>query len=88
MSELFEVEHSNRPMSDDDSDAILAEPGFGRYFTDHMASVKWTADLGWHDAKVEPYAPLAIDPATNFVHYGQAIFEGAGRSTDTTTARW
>ncbi len=76
MSELFEVEHSNRPMSDDVRDAILAEPGFGRYFTDHMASVKWTADLGWHDAKVEPYAPLAIDPATNFVHYGQAIFEG------------
>lgn len=76
MAGLFEIERNPRAMSSEVRDVILAEPGFGKYFTDHMVSIEWTADLGWHDAKVEPYAPIAIDPATNFVHYGQAIFEG------------
>lgn len=55
---------------------IMANPGFGKYFTDHMVRVDWNAADGWHDARVIPYGPLALDPATNFMHYGQAIFEG------------
>jgi len=55
---------------------ILADPGFGRYFTDHMVTVRWTAGTGWHDPKVEPYGPLTFDPATMVLHYGQEIFEG------------
>jgi branched-chain amino acid aminotransferase len=55
---------------------ILADPGFGRFFTDHMASVRWTADRGWHDAEVIPYGPLSLDPASMVLHYGQEIFEG------------
>ncbi|MDP2288344.1 MAG: branched-chain amino acid aminotransferase [Actinomycetota bacterium] len=57
-------------------DAILADPGFGRYFSDHMVSVRWSVEAGWHDAELIPYGPLSLDPATNFMHYGQAIFEG------------
>ncbi|HEY1974069.1 MAG TPA: branched-chain amino acid aminotransferase, partial [Pseudonocardia sp.] len=56
--------------------AILAEPGFGRYFTDHMVTVRWTVDQGWHDASVRPYGPLTLDPAAMVLHYGQEIFEG------------
>ena len=55
---------------------ILTNPGFGQYFTDHMVRATWTADDGWHGAELTPYAPLMLDPATNFLHYGQAIFEG------------
>jgi branched-chain amino acid aminotransferase len=55
---------------------ILADPGFGRYFTDHMVSIRWTAGSGWHDAAVVPYGPLSLDPATMVLHYGQEIFEG------------
>src|SRR3990170_2496909 len=55
---------------------VLANPGFGTHFTDHMVTVRWTADQGWHDAAVEPYAPLTLDPATSVLHYGQAVFEG------------
>ena len=55
---------------------ILAAPGFGRYFTDHMVEISWTAGRGWHDAQVGPYRQLAMDPASMVLHYGQAVFEG------------
>lgn len=57
-------------------DAILTDPGFGRHFTDHMVTVDWSAVHGWHDARLTPYAPLAMDPAAAVLHYGQQIFEG------------
>lgn len=57
-------------------EAVLANPGFGVVYTDHMVSIRWNAERGWHDAMVVPYAPLTIDPATNSIHYGQSIFEG------------
>lgn len=55
---------------------ILANPGFGAYFTDHMVLIDWEIDRGWHDARVVPYAPFSMDPATMLLHYGQEIFEG------------
>lgn len=55
---------------------ILANPGFGLHFTDHMAHVRWTADAGWHGHEVRPYGPLTLDPAAAVLHYGQEIFEG------------
>lgn len=55
---------------------IVADPGFGRYFTDHMVTIPWNAAQGWHDPKVVPYGPLLLDPASMVLHYGQEIFEG------------
>ncbi|GAA5114796.1 branched-chain amino acid aminotransferase [Haloechinothrix salitolerans] len=55
---------------------VLANPGFGTQFTDHMVTISWNAEQGWHDAAVKPYAPFTLDPATSVLHYGQAIFEG------------
>jgi branched-chain amino acid aminotransferase len=55
---------------------ILAEPGFGAYFTDHMVEISWTSGRGWHDPQIGPYRPLMMDPATMVLHYGQAVFEG------------
>ena len=55
---------------------IVADPGFGRHFTDHMVTIRWTAGEGWHDPAVVPYGPLSFDPATMVLHYGQEIFEG------------
>ena len=54
---------------------ILAAPGFGRYFTDHMVLIDYQ-DGGWQNARVVPYAPFTIDPATMVLHYAQEIFEG------------
>ncbi len=56
--------------------AVLADPGFGKYFTDHMAVATWTKGQGWHDAAIVPYGPFQLDPAGAVLHYGQEIFEG------------
>lgn len=55
---------------------LLALPGFGDVFSDHMVTVRWTAELGWHDARVGPLAEFALHPATMALHYGQTVFEG------------
>ena len=49
---------------------------FGDVFTDHMFSMDYDPENGWHNARIEPYAPISMDPATMVLHYGQAIFEG------------
>ena len=49
---------------------------FGDVFTDHMLTMDYNPDKGWHDARIEPYASIQMDPATMVLHYGQAIFEG------------
>jgi branched-chain amino acid aminotransferase len=53
-----------------------AELGFGRFFTDHLFRADWTAEAGWHGARVIPYAAVQTDPALSALHYGQSIFEG------------
>ena len=55
---------------------ILANPGFGKHFTDHMVDICWSARGGWHRPRVQPYGPISLDPAAAVLHYGQEIFEG------------
>ena len=56
--------------------AILAAPGFGKHFTDHMVTVTWTPEAGWHDARVRAFGPITLSPAAAVLHYAQEIFEG------------
>lgn len=72
----FTVTRNPAPRTDAQRAEILANPGFGKYFTDHMVQIEWTADGGWGPMQVVPYGPLALDPSTNSLHYGQLIFEG------------
>src|SRR5689334_21482572 len=72
----FTIRRNPNPRSDAERAAILANPGFGRYFTDHMVRIDWTATDGWADGQVVPYGPLQLDPAAMALHYGQEIFEG------------
>lgn len=55
---------------------LLALPGFGDTYSDHMVIVRWQAELGWHDARVTPLAAFSLHPATMALHYGQTVFEG------------
>jgi len=54
----------------------VANPGFGKYFTDHMVFATWKADSGWGDGELKAYGPLVLDPASLVFHYAQEIFEG------------
>ena len=57
-------------------DAALADPGFGKLFSDHMVTIEWTAAQGGHAATLGPRGPLTLDPAAAVLHYAQEIFEG------------
>ena len=54
----------------------LENLGFGKYFTDHLFTMEWNREAGWHKAAIRPYQPFTMDPASTVLHYGQAIFEG------------
>src|SRR5688500_20313707 len=67
---------SSAPVDDARLAEILANPGFGTHFTDHMFTVEWTPDTGWSGARITPYTALTLDPATAVLHYAQETFEG------------
>src|SRR4051794_16449228 len=52
-----------------------SELGFGTVFTDHMLIAEYEPSGGW-TARIQPYGPLSLDPATAALHYGQSVFEG------------
>lgn len=55
---------------------LLANPGFGRVFSDHMVTIRYSDADGWHDARIEPRGTIPMDPAAAVLHYAQEIFEG------------
>lgn len=72
----FEIHRNPQPVSATEREALLANPGFGRVFTDHMVMIRYSEGKGWYDARVEPRGPIPMDPATAVLHYSQEIFEG------------
>ncbi|MBX9796858.1 branched-chain amino acid aminotransferase [Sphingomonas sp.] len=56
--------------------AMIADPGFGRVFTDHMVTIRFRAGQGWHDAQIGPREAISLDPSAAVLHYAQEIFEG------------
>jgi branched-chain amino acid aminotransferase len=72
----FDIRPSGHPLPAAEREAILASPGFGQVFTDHMITLRWSAERGWHDGRLEPYGPFTFDPATMVFHYAQEFFEG------------
>ena len=60
--------------------------GFGKIFTDHMFMMDYSAGKGWYNARIIPFGPIAIHPASTVLHYGAEIFEGlkAYRAADGT----
>src|SRR6476660_7256949 len=73
---MFTLSPTSKPVAADVRAELLKDPGFGRVFTDHMVTIRWTKDRGWHDAQVRAREPISLDPAAAVLHYGQEIFEG------------
>ncbi|MFD1611841.1 branched-chain amino acid aminotransferase [Sphingomonas tabacisoli] len=76
MSLTFDFKPNPAPLATEEREGLLADPGFGRVFTDHMAVVQYTEGKGWHSARIQPREAIATDPASSVLHYAQEIFEG------------
>jgi len=48
---------------------------FGKHYSDHML-VAYYENGEWQQPEIIPFTELSFSPATTFMHYGQAIFEG------------
>ncbi|WP_055107848.1 branched-chain amino acid aminotransferase [Paenibacillus ihumii] len=70
--ESLHIEISQNLKQKPDQDAL----GFGQYFSDHMLTMEYSLEAGWHDLKIVPYGPIALDPSAMVFHYGQEVFEG------------
>ena len=68
----IKVTKTTHPAEKPDSSTL----GFGKVFTDHMFIMDYSADKGWHDARIVPFGPLSLHPASTVLHYGVEIFEG------------
>lgn len=73
---LLDLQRTPNPISDEQRAAALADPGFGRYYTDHMALANYTEGSGWENPRIVPTANFSLHPAASVLHYGQEIFEG------------
>jgi branched-chain amino acid aminotransferase len=72
----FAVTPTTHAKAPEQRERLLADPGFGRIFTDHMVRIDWKVERGWHNAELTRYTPLQLDPAVTVLHYAQAVFEG------------
>jgi len=66
------IQRTTAPKQKPDENHLI----FGHEFTDHMFMMDWDKENGWHDAKIVPYGPLMLSPASNCLHYSQETFEG------------
>lgn len=73
---MFQVTTNDAARTVHERNDILATPQFGNVFTDHMVDICWSERGGWHRPRVQPYGPIALDPAAAVLHYGQEVFEG------------
>ena len=73
---MVAFEPAAKPVPAEERARLLADPGFGRVFTDHMAIIEYDEKEGWHDARVTAREPFLMDPASPVLHYAQEIFEG------------
>jgi branched-chain amino acid aminotransferase len=69
-------EPSSKPVPVEERARLLADPGFGRVFTDHMVIIEYDEENGWHNARTTARHPFKMDPASPVLHYAQEIFEG------------
>ncbi|MEV0211656.1 branched-chain amino acid aminotransferase [Micromonospora sp. ALFpr18c] len=72
----FEIRPNRKPMPEAERRAAVDTAAFGQVFTDHMITLRWDEERGWHDGRVEAFQPISLLPSASVFHYGQEIFEG------------
>lgn len=76
MTMSVKMNPSTHALSAEERTKRVANPGFGKYYTDNMVVAEWSEDEGWSQAELKAHAPISLDPAAMVFHYGQEIFEG------------
>lgn len=70
----METQFVERPVLKEKPQGAL---GFGKYYTDYMFVCNYDEDQGgFHDARIVPFGPIELDPASMVLHYAQETFEG------------
>lgn len=70
------IKANTNPIQPEKRAEILADPGFGKYFTDNIVRTVWTNEGGWQKPELISSDVQAGGVALNALHYGQSIFEG------------
>ena len=65
LAEDWTVLPNPNPASDAKREELIDRPAFGQVFSDSMAHMTWTKGEGWNDRRIEPYAPLKMDPGAS-----------------------
>ncbi|WP_084105451.1 branched-chain amino acid aminotransferase [Demequina sp. NBRC 110056] len=72
----YAVTRNPAPASDAERARRMDSQPFGTVWSDHLAKATWTAEDGWGDRRIEPFADLVLHPGATVLHYGQQVFEG------------
>ena len=75
-TETFAIEANQSILPASDRQKLMESPGFGRVFTDHMVTLQYSKDRGWHDGKLGARVAANLAPETMVFHMAQEIFEG------------
>ncbi len=73
--DAFPLTQNPNPASESERVALMANPVFGKVFTDHMARATWEGG-SWGDRGIVPMAPIPMHPGAAVLHYAQQVFEG------------
>ena len=72
----MKIEHCTTPKDLKTPPEDISDIVFGTEFTNHMFSMEWSLEQGWHKAQIKAYQDLILPPSSLVLHYGQQAFEG------------
>src|SRR3546814_20988036 len=75
----FTVTRSGKAVPADQRAVLLADPGFGKLFTDHMVTIRYTEGQGWHSHAIGPREPFQLDPACAVLPYARSEERRVGK---------
>ena len=78
MTTQIELKPTSTPLSAAEREALVALPGFGQVFTEHMVTIRYTEGRGWHDARCGACACALMLAATGSWRCSAAIGSGSG----------
>lgn len=73
---IFNLYQNSTPVSEAERATLLDNPGWGKVFSDHIVTLRYTEAKGWHDGRIEARTNLDIHPGSMALHYAPEIFEG------------